>query len=78
MLRTTLAAVAAMFAIGLIGAPVAGAAPCSGTVQSAACSTGGGANKPPDVRKSPRAVAAHRVADRITKRITDKIRRHCD
>ncbi|MCP3811655.1 hypothetical protein NLX62_04840 [Mycobacteriaceae bacterium Msp059] len=35
-----------------------------------------GPNKPPNASQTPRAIAAHRVADPIAKRIIEKIRSH--
>ena len=67
MLRTALAAVAAVVAIGLAGAPVADARPCYGT--GTTCSHDPSYKPGPEARK----VAAHRVADPIAKRITDAI-----
>lgn len=84
MLRTIIAAVAAVAAVGLAAAPAAEAAPricasnCSGTSSTGSGGAGTssvvrGPNKPPNASQSPRAIAAHRVADPITKRIIDKI-----
>lgn len=67
MLRTALAAVAAVVAIGLAGAPVADARPCYGT--GTTCSHDPSYKPSPEQRK----VAVHRVADPIAKRITDAI-----
>lgn len=67
MLRTALAAVAAVVAIGLAGAPVADARPCYGT--GTTCSHDPYYKPGPEQRK----IAAHRVADPIVKRITDAI-----
>ncbi|MFV8232322.1 hypothetical protein [Mycolicibacterium fortuitum] len=82
MLRTALAASAAVIALGLVGAPAAQAAPricasnCSGTNSgSGGTTTVRGPNKPPDVSQNPRAIAAHRVADPISKRIIDKLKK---
>lgn len=83
MLRTALAASAAVIALGLVGAPAAQAAPricasnCSGTNSGSGgtTSTVRGPNKPPDVSQNPRAIAAHRVADPISKRIIDKLKK---
>ncbi len=67
MLRTAMAAVAAVVAIGLAGAPVADARPCYGT--GTTCSHDPYYKPGPEQRK----IAAHRVADPIAKRITDVI-----
>lgn len=67
MLRTALAAVAAVVAIGLIGAPAAEARPCYGT--GTTCSHDPSYKPGPKERK----IAVHRVADPIAKRITDAI-----
>ena len=82
MLRTALAATVAVAALGLAAAP-AQAAP---RICASNCSViGGGSNggnnpankvhKPPNASQSPRAIAAHRVADPISKRIIDKLKK---
>ena len=79
MLRTAIAVTAAVVGIGLASAP-AQAAPricasnCS-AVSGDANSTVRGPNKPPNASQSPRAIAAHRVADPISKRIISKLKK---
>ena len=84
MLRTALAAIAAVAAIGLVGAPAAQAAPriCASNCSVAGNNSPGGTtstvrgpNKPPNASQSPRAIAAHRVADPISKRIIAKLKK---
>lgn len=70
MVRTTVAAIAAVVALGLIGAPAAQARPCYGN--GTTCSHDPSYRPGPQERKD----AAHRVADPIAKRITDAIRKH--
>lgn len=72
MLRTALAAFGAVVAIGLVGAPAAQARPCYGN--GTTCSHDPSYRPGPEERKT----AAHRVADPITKRIVDAIRKHHD
>lgn len=72
MLRTAIAAVAAVVGIGLIGAPAAQARPCYGT--GTTCSHDPSYKPTPEQRR----IAVHRVADPIVKRITDAIRNHQD
>lgn len=67
MLRTATAAVVAVAAISLAGAPAAEARPCYGT--GTTCSHDPSYKPGPEQRK----IAAHRVADPIVKRITDAI-----
>ncbi|WPH57653.1 hypothetical protein [Mycobacterium phage WXIN] len=81
MLRTALAAAAAVVAVALIGAPAASAAPriCPSNCSVIPGDNSGGVvrgpNKPPDYSQSPRAIAAHRVADPIAKRIIKKLKK---
>lgn len=82
MLRTAIAVTAAVVGLGLAGAP-AQAAPriCASNCSVAGNNSGGttstvrGPNKPPNASQSPRAIAAHRVADPISKRIIDKLKK---
>lgn len=67
MLRTATAAVVAVAAISLAGAPAAEARPCYGT--GTTCSHDPSYKPTPEQRR----IAAHRVADPIAKRITDAI-----
>lgn len=81
MLRTALAASAAVVSIGLIGAPAVQAAPricpsnCSVVGSGSGSPVVRGPNKPPDYSQTPRAIAAHRVADPIAKRIIKKLKK---
>lgn len=79
MLRTALAASAIVLAAGIAGAPAVQAAP---RICPSNCVVIGsdspvvrGPNKPPDYSQSPRAIAAHRVADPIAKRIIKKLKK---
>lgn len=84
MLRTAIAVAAAVAAIGLVGVPTAQAAPriCASNCSVAGNNSGGGVNtavrgpnKPPNASQHPRAIAVHRVADPISKRIIDKLKK---
>ena len=78
MLRTAIAASAVVAALGFAGAP-AQAAP---RICASNCSVVSGGNdstskvhKPPNYSQTPRAIAAHRVADPIAKRIIGKLKK---
>lgn len=81
MLRTAIAVTAAVVGIGLASAP-AQAAPriCASNCSVAGNNSPGGTtvrvpNKPPNASQSPRAIAAHRVADPISKRIISNLKK---